>query len=232
LLAEPQIPAKDSPTNAVATARASNHGGNDVLYSPQHGNRRCWLALAQFASPAQAAYVVTLLEVPAGGGITNLVATGSGSIDLTDLSRSFSDSGTGFLAPNQGNNELFLTGIGAYQAYTGATGPTSFGTGNGGTTANSNSGDFVGVGCGNTIEVPSSYISGHALSDTSTYDNATFASLHIIPGTYTWTWGTGAHADSFTAQIGPVATTPEPASLTLLAMGLAGLGMVLRTRRA
>ena len=44
------------------------------------------LALAQFATPAQAAYVVSLQEVPAGGSITNVVATGSGSIDLTDLS--------------------------------------------------------------------------------------------------------------------------------------------------
>jgi len=43
------------------------------------------LALAQFASPAQAAYTVTLQEVPAGGGSTNVVASGSGSIDLTDL---------------------------------------------------------------------------------------------------------------------------------------------------
>jgi MYXO-CTERM domain-containing protein len=80
--------------------------------------------------------------------------------------------------------------------------------------------------------LPAGYISGHSLSDSATYDDATFASLQATPGTYTWTWGTGTHADSFTLQIGPVATTPEPASLTLLAMGLAGLGLALRTRRA
>ena len=45
-----------------------------------------------------------------------------------------------------------------------------------------------------------------------------------------WTWGTGANADSFTLQIG-AAAVPKPASLPLLVMGLAGLGMALRTRR-
>ena len=78
----------------------------------------------------------------------------------------------------------------------------------------------------------STYVSGSALSDTSTYANQTFASLGATPGTDEWTWGTGAHADSFTLEVGPVAAVPEPASLSLLVMGLAGLGMVLRTRRA
>jgi hypothetical protein len=55
-----------------------------------------------------------------------------------------------------------------------------------------------------------------------TFDNATFASLNVIPGTYTWTWGTGAHADSFTLQIGP-AGVPEPSTWALM---LAGFGLI------
>jgi hypothetical protein len=66
-------------------------------------------------------------------------------------------------------------------------------------------------------------MSGDPLSDTSTYDNATFASLGATPGTYTWTWGSGAHADSFTLQIG-AAAVPEPSTWAMMLLGFAGLG--------
>jgi hypothetical protein len=66
------------------------------------------------------------------------------------------------------------------------------------------------------LAVPFSYVSGSALLDTSTYDNATLASLGVTPGAYIWTWGAGASADSLPLQIGPAPTnTPEPASLAL-----------------
>jgi hypothetical protein len=72
--------------------------------------------------------------------------------------------------------------------------------------------------------VPAGYVSGHALSDTATWDNATFASLGVTPGTYKWTWGTGAHADS--------AVIPEPSTWALMALGFTGLGVAgWRSRR-
>jgi hypothetical protein len=103
------------------------------------------LALAQFASPAQAAYVVTLLEVPAGGGITNVVATGSGSIDLTGLS--FQASGSTLAATIFPSIGVIITGPAASESldsYTGFTGPKGFGGFNV-TDANSGSGDIVGL---------------------------------------------------------------------------------------
>jgi hypothetical protein len=54
------------------------------------------------------------------------------------------------------------------------------------------------------------------------YYNATFASLGVTPGTYVWTWGTGAD-QSFTLEIG---TAPIPAALPLFATGLGGLGLI------
>ena len=99
-------------------------------------------------------------------------------------------------------------------------------------TASSGSGDRVGIDQDSgELFAPAGYVSGSSLSSSDTWDSRNFASLGVTPGTYVWTWGSGADADSFTLQIGATAV-PEPASLTLLAMGLAGLGMVLRTRRA
>ena len=102
----------------------------------------------------------------------------------------------------------------------------------GGLAGSSGSGDIVGVQ-GKQLSVFPGYGSRNPLQDTSTYLNQTFSSLGVTPGTYTWTWGSGAHADSFTLQIGPAATAaPEPATLTQLATGALGLlGYGWRRRR-
>jgi len=47
------------------------------------------------------------------------------------------------------------------------------------------------------------------------------ATLGVTPGTYEWTWGTGAD-QNFTFEIG---TTPIPAALPLFATGLGALGL-------
>jgi len=64
-----------------------------------------------------------------------------------------------------------------------------------------------------------------------TFRNATFDSLGATPGTYEWTWGTGAN-QNFTVQIGgPPPKVPDHGSTVgLLLLGLAALITVSRLR--
>ena len=178
------------------------------------------------ASEAQAAYTVTLTQQG-----PNVVATGSGTIDLTGLTSEPGGSSTAGLVPNEANINTGPVSIEARDSYSGFTGPTSFGSG-GTTFASSGSGDIVGIAVDgeNIVKVPSGYVSGASLSDTSTYDSATFASLGVTPGTYVWTWGPVAADDSFTLDIVAPAAVPEPSSLALLALPL-GLVILLAARR-
>jgi hypothetical protein len=115
--------------------------------------------------------------------------------------------------------------------YTLLNGPSSFGPG-GLVFASGGTGDRFGVdvfGGPISLIVPLGYVSGNSLSATNVFSSATFASLGVTPGTYVWTWGSRNASDSLTLQIGPAAV-PEPVSLSLLAVGAAGLA-VLRWRR-
>ena len=180
---------------------------------------------ARFSLPASP-YIVTFSQVG-----PDVVASGSGAIDLNGLTFITSGSTNPEVAPAFATE---VTGAaGAVTEYSGASGPVSFGSGvfTGATTG---TGDLVGIQQlinqpAGFVFVPTGYASGATLSDTATYTGQTFATLGLTPGTYEWTWGTGATADSFTLEIGAV---PEPGSLPLLVMGLAGLGMVVRRRRA
>jgi hypothetical protein len=109
--------------------------------------------------------------------------------------------------------------------YSGFTRPASFGS-RGFTFPSSGSGDSVDIdGTFEILSVPLDYVSERALSDNSTYDNRTFGSLGVTPGTYVWTWGSGATADSFTQHrarartVQPCASGPAAGS-----RGLGGFG--------
>jgi VPDSG-CTERM motif len=186
---------------------------------------RCCLMFLVTASlfsvrPAQAGYIVTLQEVG-----SNVVATGSGAIDLTGLS---------FFSPNSGGsgqispaNAFILTGSGQIDLYTAISGPSSFGAG-GFTSASTSSGSAVGISVPGFLFVPLGYTSNTSLSDSSTYNNATFASLGVTPGTSEWTWGMGAD-QNFTLQIVGTAPVPDQGSTCLLlTFGLLGLVMCRR----
>ena len=182
------------------------------------------VAAVSLVHPAQA-YTVTLEQVG-----SNVVATGSGAINLTELTF------VNHFGP--ANNQLWASGgvilTGAAPAfidgYGGFTGPTSFGSG-GNFFPSTSSGDFVGIagpGSGGFIFVPLGYVSGAALSDSMTFTNATFASLGVTPGRYVWRWGPGAD-QNFTLQIGSV---PDGGStVSLLGFALFGLAALRRKLR-
>lgn len=187
---------------------------------------------------AEAAYTAYLYQDGA-----NVVATGSGSLDLTDLTCQ----GPAYVEVNVLANSGYLTldVLASQSSFGPVSGPSSFGPGNGspvGVPATTGSGSPVGVqglddllsgGTGAVLLVPMNYVSGSDLGTSdAVFDNTTLAALGVIDGVYTWTWGNAPDADSFTLNIGtapPVAGIPEPGSLALLAAGLAGI--VVRRRR-
>ena len=168
--------------------------------------------------PAQAGYTVTLQEVG-----SDVVANGSGAINLTGLTFSHSGSANPGLRPHVLGllgPAVILTGptSSSVDSYSGASGPTSFGGFPFLIPASSGSGDMVGIAVdywGDVhIIVPAGYVSGSALSDSATYSGRTLAG--VTPGTYVWRWGTGAN-QNFTLQIPvppPPPVTGPPVAIT------------------
>ena len=180
----------------------------------------CALVAATAAANASP-YVVTLEQVG-----SDVVATGSGEINLAGFPGSFLTSTAS--AAIRADPDYILLGTGELQGYgLSITGPSSFGSGSG-TFADLSSGDAVGINGSNTIYLPDGYVSDTALSSSATWDSATFASLGVTPGTYVWTFGTGAD-QSITLDI--VASTPLPAALPLFATGLGALGFLSRRKK-
>jgi hypothetical protein len=162
--------------------------------------------------PAHAGYTVTLQQVG-----PDVVATGSGAIDLTGLTFSQSGSLNPLIqSPTLRYNVVVFaiintgTASSSVDFYVGLLrGPTSFSDRSRPlntllTYASIASGDMVGIAgsgyYGIHLSVPTGYVSDTFLSDSATYGGQTFASLGVTPGTYVWTWGTGAN-QNFTLQI-------------------------------
>ena len=172
--------------------------------------------LAVVCPSAQATYIATLNEIG-----TDVVGAGSGSLNTTDLTKGLFTVGQVIIRPAEGEFELGPNAL--RDIYFFISGPGSFGSGNLNNLANSESGNGVAVAGGQFLYVPHDYISGSPLGiSTSTWNNATFASLGVTPGTYIWSWGSGINADTFTLQIGPAAPTngvPDSGSTIALMLG-------------
>jgi hypothetical protein len=172
------------------------------------------LACLLSVRPAQAGYTVTLQQVG-----PDVVATGSGAINLTGLTFTQSTSVNPAIGPSGFASIYTGPTSSTVDDYYGPSGPTSFGSGPG-RSASSGSGDMVGTSgvyyAGyfyRFLTVPAGYVSGTALSDSATYRGTTLAALGVTQGTYVWTWGTTAN-QNFTLQIPPVPPVFPPATIT------------------
>ena len=191
---------------------------------------RCSLMFTAVAAlsvhPAQA-YSVTLKEVG-----SNVVANGSGPINLTGLA--FFGPGSFFittLVPSLGRISTGPppSGLGSVDVYRVFSGPANFGSGGQhNATESLSSGNFVGIQASvDELFVPHGYISNSALSSSATWTGATFASLGVTPGTFVWTWGTGAN-QNFTLIIGGAGVPDGGSTVSLLGFGLLGLAALRR----
>lgn len=154
----------------------------------------------------------------------------SGSLNITDLTPfGFALNSTPLVQPSL---DRFVVGdlvASAADLYTGFTLPPGAGVfGSGGLTlATSGTGGRFGMSFSSTfgtyvMRVGNGFTGG-SLSASNTYAGHTFGSLGLTPGSLLWTWGVGANADSFTLNIGPQTTVPEPSSIVLVGLGVLGL---------
>ena len=179
-------------------------------------------ALVLFASlPAVTRADIVIDAVETGGDV---VFSFSGSIDTSALGApSFTDPTTAVgVFPQHGS---FAFGeVGTLVDFWAGYGLLPFGTG-GVWFADSVIGDGFGLSFFGELFIEDGYVSGSTISGSFTFDNATFATLGLTPGTYEHPRG------EITFNIGS-AQIPEPTTLALLGLGLAGLGFSRRKRAA
>jgi hypothetical protein len=180
--------------------------------------RNLLLAALAIALPgaANGAVVINFQEVG-----PDVVATTSGSIDLSGLS--FVLQGTS-LAGIRADVALLVASAGTGDLYSTAAGPSSFGPG-GLELASSGSGSFFAInGSQQVVGVPVGYVSGAALSATTTFAGRTFADLGLTAGTYVYS----LPADTVTLTFG--APVPETSAWAMMLGGFALLGAASRRR--
>jgi hypothetical protein len=128
------------------------------------------LGLTALGGQAEASAVIDIYQSGA-----DVVTAASGSVDLNDLT--YGGSGSlpwgAFIDPFRA--DVVLGPDSYFERYSEVAGPGSFG-GGGIVYASSTSGNFFAVGLG-YLGVPYGYVSGTALSGSSTYEGQTLASL-------------------------------------------------------
>jgi hypothetical protein len=179
-------------------------------------------------------YVVTFEQM----GL-DVVATGSGNIDLTGLTLSpIHPKLTAGINPpeavvnlNSGTSDLYT---GTFSGPPGGVSGPGFGPGTGFPgplfePATSGTGNLVSFSLTfSSVHVFEGYLSDAPLgTSTDTWDNATFTSLGLTSGTYEWTWGTGTD-QNFTIVIS--SAVPEPSTWAMMILGFVGVGFMAHRR--
>ena len=152
---------------------------------------------------------------------SNILMSYSGTLDLTGLDFvQNTTSGSGGIGAAQGAFGIGPSGALDISLYTGATFsyPSNFGTGGGGPSSVTGTGDYFGVFSGlyptNTLVVPTGYTSGNFIQGTTTLSGSSFTSLGINTGNYNYSWGAGA-GQSFVLTIGGAGVTPTPTATSV-----------------
>lgn len=182
------------------------------------------LTLGSLAGKAQGALTIVIRNSG-----SDLLATYSGSVNLTGLTLSTSGSATAAMGAN--DTVLFATvsGVGLISSniYTGLTNfPTvplatifaaaSANTGKAGFGIQTLSG---GIG---RVFAPDDYTSGSPISATQTFSGQSVSSLGLKPGVYEWVW----NSDKVIVSI-----VPEPSSILLVGLGALGFAGSRRRNR-
>jgi hypothetical protein len=191
----------------------------------RHSLKLFTAALVSFAALSTPARAELVIDINQQG--SNVVATGFGTVDTSDLTPVATGAGT---ASVFGNSGTVVINSGNFVAYT-VSGPTSFGS-VGGADASSSSGSVFGLfGFFQQMILPTGYISDSFISGTEQFNNTTIAGLELTPGTYTYTFGTGQDADSVVVNIGNVSAVPEPSTWAMLILGFMGIGFMAYRRK-
>jgi hypothetical protein len=180
-------------------------------------------SIVALVHPTKASVVLNIVE----SGV-HVIATASGSVDLTGLTNS---GATAFAAAVRPSTAWVL--LNPYPAltqgifYSGVSGPTSLGSGSAFVSPTIGSGDAFGL-FGSSLLLANTYVSGTQLQVKDYWANTTLTALGLSTGAYVYTWGTGAHSDSLTINVGSV---PEPSTWAMMLLGFCGLGYMAYRRR-
>jgi len=196
------------------------------------------LTLAGLCAPEARANPFTVTLTQQGG---NVIATGNGSLDISGLKLYGSGAPTDSMDPTFSDIILGASAADSYAVTFLADEGLGFGIG-GTSYASAAAGDTVGLftltnSQGQYTEpliglliVPANYVSDSALSDSATWDDSTFASLGVTPGTYRLAWGSDMD-QGITLDVLEAPPVAEPSSIGLLASGLLAIGIVILRRR-